>query len=227
MEDIDRIPSGIPGLDSNMEGGFPKPSIILVLGDPGTGKTTFALQTLFYGASHGENVLYITGISEPVSMIKKNMSRYDFFDKSLIDSGRIQFWDLKNAVETMGPERTVQAIKELVRKTQARRVVIDPLTFFYMFEKEIEYRKYLYEFFKGLRELDVLTILVGEKPPSEATGIEGYMVDGIILFTLENIDNKLVFKNLMRIRKMRGTNHNRDSMSVEINSGGMHVYRFD
>ena len=91
----------------------------------------------------------------------------------------------------------------------------------------MEYRKFLYEFFRTLRDLNIFAILVGEKPPSAALGIEGYMVDGIVIFALENIDSKLVFKNLMRIRKLRGTNHNRDYMSVEITSRGMQVYRMD
>ena len=50
MFNINRIPAGIPGLDEAIEGGFPSPSVLLLVGEPGTGKTTFAMQSLFHGA---------------------------------------------------------------------------------------------------------------------------------------------------------------------------------
>ena len=41
---IPRISSGIPGLDKLIEGGFKKNSINLIAGEPGSGKTIFAVQ---------------------------------------------------------------------------------------------------------------------------------------------------------------------------------------
>ncbi|MBM4237555.1 MAG: hypothetical protein FJ151_03620, partial [Euryarchaeota archaeon] len=65
QSDLARIPSGIPGLDEMIEGGFPFPSVILVSGTAGTGKTTLALKFLCQGAERGERGLYITTLSEP------------------------------------------------------------------------------------------------------------------------------------------------------------------
>jgi len=56
---IDRMPTGIPGLDNMMEGGLPKPSLILLAGDAGAGKTTFCTQFLCKGADLGERGLYL------------------------------------------------------------------------------------------------------------------------------------------------------------------------
>ena len=52
--------TGIPGLDDILAGGLPCNCFYLVQGDPGSGKTTLALQFLFEGLRHGEKVLYIT-----------------------------------------------------------------------------------------------------------------------------------------------------------------------
>jgi len=62
---IFRIPSGIPGLDDMVEGGLPFPSVVLVAGSAGTGKTTFSLQFLFAGAEKDEQGLFFTTLSEP------------------------------------------------------------------------------------------------------------------------------------------------------------------
>src|SRR5438105_13035267 len=55
-----RMGTGIEGLDNILEGGFPKNRIYLVEGEPGTGKTTLALQFLLEGLRRGEPGLYVT-----------------------------------------------------------------------------------------------------------------------------------------------------------------------
>src|SRR5215210_4997181 len=55
-----RLATGVIGLDSILEGGFPANRVYLVEGDPGTGKTTLALQFLMEGARLGESGLYVT-----------------------------------------------------------------------------------------------------------------------------------------------------------------------
>jgi len=224
---IDRIPSGIPGLDEAITGGFPSPSVLLLIGEPGTGKTTFAMQSLFHGAKNGETVVYMTGVSEPVFMIKKFMSNFSFYDGSLIENSKIQFWDLGSSIQTMGTKKALDAITDIVRETKASRVIIDPLPLSQLFSSIADYRKYLYDFLTALRNLQVFTIIVGESSTESENDLEAYMVDGVILLYLKPLDNPLVYKNLIRIRKMRGTDHVRDMMAVDITGDGMRVYRMD
>src|SRR5690606_37610771 len=56
----DFISTGIPGLDYVLGGGLTKERLYLLEGDPGSGKTTMALQFLIEGVRRGEKVLYIT-----------------------------------------------------------------------------------------------------------------------------------------------------------------------
>jgi len=56
----DRLSTGIDGLDNILDGGLPANHIYLVEGEPGTGKTTLALQFLLEGARRGDAVLYVT-----------------------------------------------------------------------------------------------------------------------------------------------------------------------
>ncbi|MGQ9543541.1 MAG: RAD55 family ATPase [Candidatus Bathyarchaeia archaeon] len=55
-----RLSSGIDGLDAVTGGGFPKGSLILLAGNPGTGKTVFSAQFLVRGAEAGEPSVYIS-----------------------------------------------------------------------------------------------------------------------------------------------------------------------
>src|SRR5216110_969895 len=56
----ERCPSGVEGLDDILSGGLPRDCVYLIQGDPGSGKTTLALQFMFEGMRRGEAVLYIT-----------------------------------------------------------------------------------------------------------------------------------------------------------------------
>jgi circadian clock protein KaiC len=55
-----RATTGIPGLDTILGGGVPAHRLYVVEGDPGSGKTTFALQFLREGVRLGQKVLYVT-----------------------------------------------------------------------------------------------------------------------------------------------------------------------
>jgi circadian clock protein KaiC len=56
----DFLATGVPGLDAVLGGGLTRDRLYLVEGEPGTGKTTLALQFLNEGVRHGESTLYIT-----------------------------------------------------------------------------------------------------------------------------------------------------------------------
>ena len=68
---------------------------------------------------------------------------------------------------------------------------------------------------------------MGEKTEQSSADLEAYMVDAVIILYLKTLDNPLVYRNLMRIRKMRGTNHTRDVLSVNITDDGMSVLKLD
>ena len=71
------IATGIHGVDTILGGvGIPQGHTILISGGPGSGKTTFAMQYLFKGATeHDEPGLYISLDEEPED-VKKNMASF-------------------------------------------------------------------------------------------------------------------------------------------------------
>src|SRR3954454_11393636 len=69
-----RCPSGIEGLDDILAGGLPRDCFYLVQGDPGSGKTTLALQFLLEGVRRGEKVFYITLSETKEELLKVALS---------------------------------------------------------------------------------------------------------------------------------------------------------
>ena len=61
MSILERISTGVPGLDSLIEGGIPKGSTIMVVGNSGSGKTILCSHFLYHGlTAQEENGLYIS-----------------------------------------------------------------------------------------------------------------------------------------------------------------------
>ena len=68
MIKTERVPTGIQGLDQVIEGGLPKGRSFLVTGDPGTGKTIFALQFLMEGLKRGEKCIFVSADEGPIDV---------------------------------------------------------------------------------------------------------------------------------------------------------------
>ena len=68
---MERIETGIYGLDQLIEGGLLDKSSIVVVGSSGTGKTTFAMQFLMHGIENGEQGLYVTMEESPEQLMRE------------------------------------------------------------------------------------------------------------------------------------------------------------
>jgi KaiC/GvpD/RAD55 family RecA-like ATPase len=219
-----QVPTGIKGLDEILSGGFPFPSVILVAGEPGSGKTTLALQSLFNGAKNGEKGIYITGISEPVDQIQAMMSNFSFYDPEIVKSGLVKFLDIGEVMFTDGPSTALDLVTNIVLKEDVKRLAIDPITTIsYTYSDPKQYRKFLHDFFVTLKSLELLAILVAEFSPDLITQPESFMVDGVVFMYLQNLENPLVFKPGIQIRKMRGVEHTKDILRLGFTKDGIRI----
>src|SRR3712207_4151023 len=77
---LDLLETGVPRLDDILGGGLPRGGLALVVGAPGTGKTTLAQQTAFHHASRDGMVLFLTGFSETNEKLLTLGRTLTFFD---------------------------------------------------------------------------------------------------------------------------------------------------
>src|SRR5438105_15126255 len=87
---IDRLPSGVPKLDDILGGGWPEYSFNLIVGEPGSGKTTLAHQFMFANATPERPALYFTVLGEPTLKMLRYQRQFAFFDIEKV-SYAIQF----------------------------------------------------------------------------------------------------------------------------------------
>ena len=82
---INRLATGVPGLDEVLGGGLPEFSFNLIAGQPGCGKTTLAHQIMFALATPERPALYFTVLGEPPLKMLRYQQQFDFFDSAAIN----------------------------------------------------------------------------------------------------------------------------------------------
>src|SRR5215213_6563403 len=82
---IDRLPSGVPKLDDILGGGWPEYSFNLIMGEPGSGKTTLAHQFMFANATTERPALYFTILGEPTIKMLRYQQQFTFFDPAKVN----------------------------------------------------------------------------------------------------------------------------------------------
>lgn len=114
-----RISTGVPGLDEVLEGGLPEHRMYLVQGDPGSGKTTMALQFLLEGVRQGEKGLYVA-LSESVDEIQSVATSHGW------DLSDVSICDLSAADESLKAESQYTLFHPSeVELSQSTKIVLD------------------------------------------------------------------------------------------------------
>lgn len=210
-----RIPSGVKGLDEMIRGGFPFPSVALVAGSAGTGKTTFAMEFLIEGAKRGEQGLFFTTLSEPTQWMLRYASQFDFVDKDYFGN-EIKYEDMGLLLQREGTEELLDFVDDKIAEIMPQRIVIDPITVVGAFFEE-NYRLFLFELINLLKNWQCVTLLTGEVNPGEPYPAEiSYAVDSVILLSM--IEEEGTRRKFLEVLKMRGTDHTSGKQPVTITS---------
>ncbi len=216
---IERITTGIPGLDDKIAGGFEKGSVISIVGAPGTGKSLFGLQFLYKGALNNEKGLYIS-LEESTEDLIKDMEEIGFDKaKELIDKGllTISFYSPLNF-------EYLNVIDEILNKGY-HRLVIDSLSSISLnWEDKSKFRKFMIDFVQAIKKANVTAIMIDEQPVSmnevKAFSSE-YLSDAVIELFYASLGSE--FDRSMQILKMRRTPITHGIIPMKIDKGGIYV----
>ncbi len=215
---VERVGTGVPGLDENLDGGFPEGSVTLITGGPGSGKTTFCTQFLAEGLRNEESCLYLTTGQSP-DEIRRDAKEFGIdFDN--------YFENLSMA--HINPSRELESeIIEYIQGEEFDRIVLDSLSVFEMYWGEKDgLRKYLNRIIERLKDMDATAVVTSELPENRSGklsrfGIAEFVVDGVI--RLEGFALGDTTYRSAQIVKMRRTNIEGDLMEVIIDENGIRI----
>ncbi|ABL78196.1 KaiC domain-containing protein [Thermofilum pendens] len=236
MSVIEKVKTGIPGFDELLYGGIPKRNIVLLSGGPGTGKTIFSQQYLFYGLQNNEPGVLVALEEHPVQ-IRRNMASFGWDVRKYEESGQFAIVDaftggigeaakreryVVTSVDDVG--ELVDVVKAAIRDVKAERAVIDSVSTLYM-TKPAMARSILMQLKRVLSGLGATSIFVSQVSVTErgfgGPGVE-HAADGIVRLDLDEVNGELV-RSLI-VWKMRGTKHDMKRRPFEITDKGIVVY---
>ena len=240
---MERIPSGLNGLDALIEGGFPEGRTTLVSGGCGTGKTIFCTQYLYNGATkYKEPGIYVT-LDERPELIRQDMLRFGWDIRKLEEEGLLQIIDgslakvgIPSEEEFSMPatgfdiDKLLLEIMRTAKRIGAKRLVIDSIPALGMnFENDSEIRNAILKLSYLLMRIGITTLVTSEVSEGENKfgkyGIEEYVVDGVIVLHYMGIGTRS--NRTLHIRKMRATKHSEDLHPIEITPKGITIKKVD
>src|SRR5512146_2838326 len=96
-----RVKTGVAGLDTVLRGGIPQYAVVIVAGQPGSGKTILCQEILFGNASPDRPCVYLTTLSESPMKAARYMSQFSFFDSAKFGSS-IVYMDIGQIIRSQG-----------------------------------------------------------------------------------------------------------------------------
>ncbi len=229
-EVIDRCPTGIVGFDKICRGGFVRNSDNLIVGGPGSGKSTFLMQFLWNGvAKFGENGLYCSFEPDIVDTLNDAMA-YGWDFSKLSAQGRIKF--MRFAPQTSVEELKTELMK-MITQNNIKRICFDPVSVLALnLSDQGKIRQTIFDLSALMKRMKVTTVFADESLEGEGlreqidgewtkTDILRFLSDSVTIFYESGIAG--VGDRAVRIAKMRRTAHERKAVGMGISGRGIEV----
>jgi circadian clock protein KaiC len=220
--EVGRVSTGVPGLDSLLEGGLPAGTATLVTGPSGSGKTTLALQFLLDGVRGGEPSLYLnfqenpTQIGRTIRRLAGDDATAAALDVFYTSPVELQIdsivGELFGRIEEHGIGRlAVDGIGDLVTSTTEPHRVHD----------------YLYALTQHLAVRGITSVLTledvaryGDPSPSAVPGPISYLADNLIALGMDGGDT---MRRTLRVLKARNSAHDTAVREIQIGPDGIRI----
>ena len=218
---LDRLPTGVPGLDTVLEGGLLRAGVYLIQGAPGAGKTILGNQMCFSHAASGGRAVYMTLLAESHTRMLAHMRRMRFFRTELIPD-QVHYLSAFKVLEGEGLHGLLTVLRKTVTARSASLLVLDGLV---SAEEAAPSAK---DFKKFIHELQIVCsmtsctclLLTSTERPRPFLP-EHTMVDGILELG-DELKSLRVVRSIV-VRKMRGTAPILGRHTIEISDDGMVV----
>jgi circadian clock protein KaiC len=212
---INKLPTGVRGLDEIVGGGLPEFSFNIIAGSPGCGKTTLAHQFAFANATPERPALYFTILGEPALKMLRYQQQYTFFDFAKLGSS-VRFINLSQTLVDRGLEGILEDIAREVEAATPGVVIVD--SFRTMVRKardnDMEVQVFVQNLGLLLTSWEATTFLIGEYAESEMRDNPVFTIADSLFWLYQTAERNSVVRKL-QIMKLRG----------QVSVPGMHTFR--
>jgi circadian clock protein KaiC len=219
-----RLPSGLEMLDELLGGGLERGTSTLVVGAPGTGKSTLGVQFALAAARRGECAAVFT-FDESINTLLTRCAGMDMDLRPHLESGHLRLRQVDPA--ELSPGELVHEIRQAVTQDEACVVVVDSLNgYLNAMPDERFLIVQLHELLTYLGQCGVATLLVGAQHGLIGTQMQtpadaSYLADAVVLLRYYEADGAV--HQAISVMKKRGGAHERTIREFTMDSAGLHV----
>jgi circadian clock protein KaiC len=218
---LDRLQSGIAGLDVILNGGFLKGGLYIVQGPPGSGKTTLGNQVCFNHVRGGGRALYVTLLAEYHARMMQHLSIMSFFDSAKVPD-QVAYLNGLRVLHDDGLKGLLNLLRREITSRDASILVIDGIVSARRVAgDEQAFNEFVHELQAIAMATDCTVFIL-----TSARGVhitpEHTMVDGII--ELSDQLSGWAAESLLQVVKFRGSSVLRGRHAFKITSDGVVVH---
>lgn len=224
---MDRVKTGVNGLDEMLGGGFLRETANLVEGAPGTGKTTLGMQFIYNGIVQNDEPGLIITFEEFPRQYYYDAAAFGWDFRSLEKQGLLKIVMTSPEISHLDISSVNGMIENYIDQMGARRVVIDSISHFARLTQDpIKLRDLEFIFINALKREGLTSILTLESPvllgesATEESSI-GFVVDSYIILRYVEIESAI--RKALLVLKMRGSDHAKDIRQYDITETGFEV----
>jgi circadian clock protein KaiC len=227
---LEKVPTGIRGLDQVTHGGFPKGRTALVCGGPGTGKTLLGLEFLVRGAMLYNEPGVCLALEETVQELVTNMASLGYDLPSLVRAKKLAIDYVhieRKQIEETGEydlEGLFIRLRAAIEAVKARRVLLDTIELLFLgLQNEGVVRSELRRLFHWLKDAGVTAVVTAEIGDRALTryGLEEYVADCVLV--LDHRVTEQISTRRLRVVKYRGSSHGTNEYPFLLDDQGISV----
>ncbi len=236
MSGLQKLETGVPGLDVLTLGGIPAGRSTLIAGKSGTGKTVVSLQIASNLARQGIPTLLVAVEESPADLTDSGDS-LGLQISRLVREGTLQFADITRPMD--GPTMVsgdydlfglIHRLEALVKETRARALILDSATALFSPRPAPEaLRSQFFQLIHTFRRLDLTAVVIAEAPGDygqlTTLGVEDYVCD--LTIVLRNVIDSGRRRRSIEINKYRRSGHYKGEYPCTITTRGIAVFPLD
>jgi circadian clock protein KaiC len=218
---LERLPSGITGLDEILRGGFLEGGVYIIQGSPGAGKTVLANEICFRHAAAGGRAAYVTLLAEMHTRLLQHLRPMAFFDESVIPDS-LYYVSAFHTLEGDGLKGLIDVLRREIKGQRANLLVVDGLVAAQeSAPNDRDFKKFIHEL-QAHASASGCTVLLLTSGALRTISAEHTMVDGV----LELEDQLFEFRSerSLLVRKFRGSGSLRGRHSFRITDDGVKFF---